>query len=287
MQAFPANSANNVLGGSGPVNKNIDMAQFHGRGAEGFTDFSTSAVRANKDNANNNESYELYNGVSAPVVRVAPPARSAADPPILHPTSRVEPVHGDESMGLGTSTFLEGAPASRAALQRRESETEGSGFGGVIGLGRKKSLAQKIRGISNSNRSGGTGRMTSPETTLQDGWPTPTEPLSAGGMRRIKESKPFFNDYDEAYEKKGARIQIAEEQNRVGGDPGFGGGRVRAPSNPMRAPPNILERRITNDGYTASARDAEGDGKSGSGFLSRVRSLKGGRKARPERREFP
>lgn len=286
MQAFPVGSANNVLGGSGPVNKNIDMAQFHGRGAEGFTDFSTSAVRANKDN-HNNESYEPYNGVSAPVVRVAPPLRSGMEPPSFNPTSRVDPVHGDESMGLGTSTFLEGAPASRVALQRRESETEGSGFGGAIGLSRKMSLAQKIMGISNSNRSGGTGRMTSPETVPQDNWAAPTEALSAGGMPRIKESKPFFSDYDEAYEKKGARIQIAEEQNRVGGESGFGGGRARAPSNPMRAPPNILERRVTNDGYTSSTRDGEGDGKSGGGFLSRVKSLKGGRKARPERREFP
>ena len=282
MQAFPANSANNVLGGSGPVNKNIDMAQFHGRGAEGFTDFSTSAVRSNKDNSNNVESYELYNGASAPAVRVAPPSRSAMDPPSFNPTARVEPVHGDESMGLGTSTFLEGAPASRAALQRRESETDGSGFGGVGGLSRKKSLAQKIRGISNSNRTGATGRMTSPETVPQDGWTAPGgEALSAGGMPRIKESKPFFSDYDDAYEKKGARVQIAEDQNRVGGESGFAGGRARAPSNPMRAPPNILERRVTNDGYTSSVRDAEGDGRSGGGFLSRVRSLKGGRKARP------
>ncbi|SLM35172.1 Pal1 cell morphology [Lasallia pustulata] len=286
MQAFPANSANNVLGGSGPVNKNIDMAQFHGRGAEGFTDFSASGVRTNKDSSNN-ESYELYNGASAPSVKVAAPSWSAVDPPSFNPTARVEPVHGDESMGLGTSTFLEGAPASRAALQRRESETDGSGFGSGGGLSRKKSLAQKIRGISNPNRSGVTGRMTSPETVPQDGWTSPTEALSAGGVPRIKESKPFFSDYDEAYEKKGARIQIAEEQNRVGGEGGFGGGRLRAPSSPMRAPPNVLERRVTNDGYTSSAREVEGDGKSGGGFLSRVRSLKGGRKARPERREFP
>lgn len=283
MQAFPANSANNVLGGSGPVNKNIDMAQFHGRGAEGFTDFSTSAVRTNKDNSYNNESYELYNGASAPAVKVAPTSRSAMDPPSFNPTARVEPVHGDESMGLGTSTFLEGAPASRAAVQRRESETDGSGFSGGGGILRKKSLVSKFRGISNSNRNGGTGRMTSPETVPQDAWTAPPGQLSAGGT---KESKPFFSDYDEAYEKKGARIQIAEQQNRVGGESSFGGGRVRAPSNPMRAPPNILERRVTNDGYMSSGRDGEGDGKSGGGFLSRVRSLKGGRKARPERKEF-
>ena len=288
MQAFPANSANNALGGSGPVNKNIDMAQFHGRGAEGFTDFSASGVRTNTNIPNDNtEPHESYHGASAPVVRLGPGPKPGVDPPSFNPTTIVEPVHGDESMGLGTSTFLEGAPASRAALQRRESDTDGSGFGGGGGLSRKKSLAQKIRGISNSNRNGGAGRMTSPETAPQEGRTTPTEVLSAGGMPRIKESKPFFSDYDEAYEKKGARIQIAEEQNRIGGERSVGGGRARAPSSPMRAAPNVLERRVTNDGYMSSVRDYEGDGKSGSGFLSRVRSLKGGRRSRPERREFP
>lgn len=41
MHAFPADSANNAIGGSGPLNKTIDINQFHGRGAEGFSDYGS------------------------------------------------------------------------------------------------------------------------------------------------------------------------------------------------------------------------------------------------------
>lgn len=281
MQAFPKDSANNALGGSGPVHKNIDFAQFHGRGAEGFTDYSTSGAN------NILAEPEPYAGSSAPT-RTGPGVRPGVDRTTsFNPTAKVEQVHGDESMGLGTSTFLEGAPASRTAIQRRESESDQHGgvFGGGGGLGRKKSLAQKIKGISNSNRSAGaTGRVTSPEPVFGRR-ASPTSPiegqaLSAGGMRRLQEKReknPFFNDYDDAYEKKGARIQIAQEQSDAQGN-----GRSRALSSPKRAAPGgMLERRVTNDGTGIN----DGESKSGGGFLSRVKSLKGGRRARTERRE--
>lgn len=281
MQAFPKDSANNALGGSGPVHKNIDYAQFHGRGAEGFTDYSTSGAN------NIMADPESYAGSSAPT-RTGPGVRPGVDRTTgFNPTAKVEQVHGDESMGLGTSTFLEGAPASRTAIQRRESESEqhGGAFGGGGGLGRKKSLVQKIKGISNSSRSAGaTGRVTSPEPVFgrktSPTSPTEGQALSAGGMRRLQEKReknPFFNEYDDAYEKKGARIQIAQEQSDV-----QGGGRSRALSSPKRAAAGgMLERRVTNDGTGMN----DEENKSGGGFLSRVKSLKGGRRARPERRE--
>jgi hypothetical protein len=118
MQAFPKDSANNLIGGSGPVHKNIDFAQFHGRGAEGFTDYSTSGAAARPVEP---VVYESYAGASAPI-RAGPGIRPGIDrTSSFNPTARVEPVHGDESMGLGTSTFLEGAPASQTAIKRRES----------------------------------------------------------------------------------------------------------------------------------------------------------------------
>jgi hypothetical protein len=52
---------------------------------------------------------------------------------------KTEPVHGVESAGLGTSTFLEGAPAPKAAIERAGIEEEENG------LVRKKSIVQKIR----------------------------------------------------------------------------------------------------------------------------------------------
>ena len=261
-----------AIGGSGPVNKNIDIAQFHGRGAEGFTDFATSGANTEQD------SFEHYAGASAPMRR-GPGVRPGVDRTTsFNPTALVDPVYGDETVGLGATTFLEGAPASRAAIERRESETDVNAGGG---LSRTRSLAQKIRGINRGP--GNLGRVASPDVYDRHRPTSPASPneqttLSAGGMRNIHETNPFFNDHDEAYEKKGAKIQIAEDKNRIDSSVG----RERAMSSPKRAPlPGALERRVTNDGTGM----ADSEGKTGGGFLSRVKSLRGGRRARPERRE--
>jgi hypothetical protein len=225
MQAFPADSTNMALGGAGPVNQNINLDQFHGRQEEGYNDFSTSVAKTE--------------GVS------------------FDPTSRIEPVHGSESMGLGTSTFLDGAPASRAAMQRRESENDvGKGAGG---LQRKKSLAQRLRGM-NSRPSN--GRVVSPEASYM-------APAGSGHIGTIKanEKNPFFQDYDDAWDKKGARI--AEESQGLG--------RARSSSSPKQG--SGLERRHTDDRPYGldEGRNANGSG----GFINRMKSL---RKPRPERR---
>ncbi|TKA74815.1 hypothetical protein B0A49_02606 [Cryomyces minteri] len=242
MQAFPVGSANNALGGSGPVNKSINVDQFHGRGVEGFTDYATSGVEE---------------------TRKRPSVERAIS---FNPKDRVEPVHGEESIGLGTSTFLEGAPASRTAIQRRESDNETSAFGSS--LTRKRSLAQRIRGISQPRRGWegvGAQRITSPDaryhyggTTSPDSDPQATNgPQSAGGRYKTHETNPFFDDYDDAYEKKGASIKIAETENRQGG-------RARAPSSPMGRH-DALERRITTDSIPEGQQQ-----KSSGGFLSRI-----------------
>lgn len=256
MQAFPKDSMNNTIGGSGPVNSGLNLAQFHGRGAEGYQDYGNSAGQVQEYRA----------------VRPTHGERSMSSG--FNPNTRVEPLHGEESMGLGTSTFLEGAPASRTAIQRRESEAEAQMLqGGVAGgLQRKKSLAQKIRGMSNSRPS---GRTTSPENILERNI-SPTSPMSAGGTATKNERNPFFQDnYDAAYDQKGAKIAAAEEQV----------GRARAPSSPRRG--LGLERRITNDGSIHEGNDEEANGsvRTGGGFLNRVKSLKGGRRTRPERKE--
>ncbi|KAK9467478.1 Pal1 cell morphology protein-domain-containing protein [Lipomyces arxii] len=89
---------------------------------------------------------------------------------VIDPALKATPIHGSATLGLGTSTFLEGAPASRAAilqqkLKERESEngtldfskTGGSNYGAdgtvvgsVGGLTRKKSVLQKIIGMNGS-----------------------------------------------------------------------------------------------------------------------------------------
>lgn len=233
IQAFPKDSKNMALGGAGPNNSDLDLALFHGVSTEGYLDYSMSADRK-KDQA----------------------AFDATAPPT---------VHGQESLGLGTSTFLEGTPASRIAIQRRQSETEQQ-VGQNGGLQRKKSLAQKIRGINRN-----TGRMTSPEPT--------TSPGSMGGSAsaaipassaKSQENNPFFQDYDEAYDKKGARIQLADGERLET--------RVRASSSPRRAPG--LERRVTIE-RSAGFGTGEENKNAGGGFINRMKSL---RKTRPERR---
>lgn len=294
MQAFAKDSANMAIGGSGPVNKDLNFAQFHGRGAEGFTDYSTSGAKPLQEPV----TFEPYVGSSIPA-KAAPGVRGIVDrASTFNPTAQVDKIHGEESMGLGTTTHLEGAPAARAAIVRRESETDPvPGSVNTGGLGRKRSLAQKIRGISNANRGHGvgpSGRITSPEG-IYERTTTPTSPDNApraGGMPNIRETNPFFNGYDDDYEKKGQRIQIAEERNRRGS---IGGGedqinvRSRARSSPKRAiGPGMLERRVTNDGPMAGSAESggRGGGGGGGGFLSRVRSLKGGKRSRPERGDF-
>lgn len=236
IQAFPKDSRNMSLGGSGPNNSKLNLDQIHGTGHEAHIDY-------NKSGLGDGFGYDQ---------RRPDPERSAS----FNPLDRVEPVHGEESVGLGTSTFLEGTPASRAAIQRRATEDEFAAE--PVGLSRKKSLAQKIRGVRPATR------MTSPEP----GTKSPNSPLNSG--KSENNTNPFFKDYDQEYEKKGAQIASAEEKQ----------GRSRAPSSPRKG--LGLERKIT-----AESVDGGEDGKNGGGgILSRMKSLKGvPRRARAERRE--
>jgi hypothetical protein len=228
MQAFPKGSTNMALGGSGPNNSNIDLNLFHGRTEEGHNDFSTAA-------------------------------RSAETGVSFDPTARVDPIHGPQSMGLGTSTFLDGAPASRSAMARRQSENEGSLAPGG-GLARKKSLAQRLRGRT-AGPSAGPGRIASPSDNTSPAPPALHSSHSASS--RGNERNPYFQDqdYNEEWDKKGSSIEAS-----------MGGGRMRSSSSPKQA--TVLERKSTNDEFKLNPGG-------GGGFLNRMKSL---RKPKPERR---
>lgn len=257
MQAFPEGSANMALGGSGPNHSRLDLDKFHGRGEEGFQDYSTT--------------------------RKAPPAY--ATPQYVNPHDRIEQVHGPESYGLGTSTFLEGAPASKRALDRRESEDQTTMQDATLGGGlqRKKSLAQRLRGrgLSGSQRRT-PGEVRSPEARYNgidgaDNSPPRITAMSAGGPARAvytkeNEVNPFDNEYDAAFEKKGTQIRIAEQEK-----PNVG--RARAPSSP-KGP--SLTRSVTAD---SAAIRTSGEEEKPIGFLNRMKSLKGGKRMRPERKD--
>ncbi|KAJ5211351.1 Pal1 cell morphology [Penicillium cf. griseofulvum] len=228
MQAFPKGSTNMALGGTGPNNSNIDLNLFHGRMEEGHNDFSTAA-RRNPETA------------------------------VIDPTARVDPIHGPQSMGLGTSTFLDGAPASRSAMARRQSENEGTPAANGGGLARKKSLAQRLRG-----RAAGPGRINSPTDNFPP--PPPQVNSSHSTSARSNERNPYFqeeDEYEEEWDKKGSSIEAR-----------IGGGRLRSSSSPKQT--TGLERKTTNDRpYEESKLNP------GGGFLNRMKSL---RKPKPERR---
>lgn len=252
MQAFPVGSANMALGGAGPLNSRLDLDKFHGRGVEGFNDYSTTRKTDNN---------------------------------IIDPRQTLEPVHGEESYGLGTSTFLEGAPASKSAQVRRDSEEPTMETSG--GLSRKKSIAQRFRGMSNTRRN--PGEVRSPEARYRSAdreGPPSAQPqikaVSAGGPQRMRYNKenevnPFENDYEAAFEKKGTEIRIAEQERpshsrpRAGSSPkhmGLTRSRTSESNGPTRdGGSNEEERRPNGSG---------GGSGSGGGFLSRMRSLKGG-----------
>lgn len=221
MQAFPKDSVNMVMGGSGPVNKTMDYDRFHGYGPEAQTDFNKTATKEE-----------------------GPPDATQA----YNPTYR-EFIHGDESIGLGTSTFLEGAPASRAAIQRRESEYDTNAAEERPGLSRKKSLAQKIRGVRPRDR------LASPDGHLGPASP----PLTGQSDSAVN---PFFRNYDQ---KDSTTIQFSENQPKPS--------RPRAPSSPKR---NELERRITTESMGEEASKP-------TGLLGRMKSLKASK--RPVRRD--
>ncbi|KAH9873256.1 hypothetical protein J1614_005654 [Plenodomus biglobosus] len=237
MHAFPAGSANNSLGGSGPLNSKIDLDRIHGRGAEGFTDFGGTEHEWKK-----------------PVV-----------PQIeFSVKGREDVLHGEQTHGLGTSTFLDGAPASRKAIEQ-DYEAQRAKQLAENGLGRKKSIAQRFRGISqprNPRFGDSVPRITSPDPRYGATSPNgPNGPHSAGALAQNKttERNPFFSDeYDKAFEAKGATIKANE-------------GEAEASSPPGR---NTLTRAIT----TESIGSPTSEGKPSGGFLNRVKSLKGGRR---------
>lgn len=220
------------MGGSGPLNARPDHSTFMGNGNdEAFNDYSS--------------------GIS-----VVPPTKK--DLTMFDPHMRVSVVHGDETQGLGTSTFLEGTPAAKAAVEKAEQENAALGQEG--GLGRKKSLAQRIRGM-NSTRRGGfqpSGRTTNPDGAYRDHG-------SSGSMTSPRnETNPFFAEYEP---NKGGEEQISVRKMSAGGptSPPFPGG---------------LERRATTD---ALGGFEQGKPKTGGGLLGRMKSLKGGPRSRPDK----
>lgn len=208
MQAFPEGSLNNTLGGSGPLNPQADHSTFMGHGSdEAFRDYATSS--------------------------------KSKEPIIFDSQARGSLVHGDETHGLGTSTFLEGTPAARSAIVRRQAEYAQEVAEG--GLQRKKSLAQRIRNRTRPDYSSrampGHGRYDS-------------------------------DDFGEFGKEETIRVPRPPPREREG--------RLSPPPPmPRRNSGSALERRPNPDTLTSPVEEAPAKP---SGLLGRMKSLKGGRR---------
>ncbi|KAM5346544.1 hypothetical protein ACJ41O_009549 [Fusarium nematophilum] len=240
MQAFPKDSLNNSLGGAGPLNAQADHSAFMGNATdEAFRDFATGS-----------KSGTSYYGSSS----------RAKDIPIFDPTGRGHVVHGDESHGLGTSTFLEGTPATRSAIQRHQAEQAQETLAG--GMQRKKSLAQRIRHINKGQRDySQQGRM-----NADGGYTRITPDTYPSAASTGSDNNPFFAEFGRGEE--GFTVRSREG--------------AMSPSSPSAAPRRpsagaVLERRATTDAATT----LEDGAAKPSGFIGRMKSLKG-RRPRPE-----
>jgi len=236
MQAFPEGSLNNTIGGAGPLNARPDHATFMGQqDDEAFKEWS----RGGKDGGAD-----------------FPPSRKEV--PVFDPLSRGSVLHGDESLGLGTSTFLEGTPAARTAIQKREEERAAEVQS--EGLQRKKSLAHRIR---NMNRGGRdyqpSGRLTNPDAEYGSRRsPSHGGPASAS----LSERNPFFSEYGSGKGEDEFTVRKTDTN-----------GSKASPTSPRSGPG--LERRSTTD--ATGGEDAQ---PKASGILGRMKSLKG-RRQRP------
>lgn len=144
VMAFPADGPNNSIAGASNFDKNQQMNL-----AFGYDDANDSKLDGERSH---------LKGDGKEVVPVIKTNRVSNDPqtsmytPKQNPsviafdsTQKAEPVHGSTTAGLGSTTFLDGAPAPKG---NDDFLAPPNG-----GLGRKKSLVQRLKGNGSSNTS--------------------------------------------------------------------------------------------------------------------------------------
>ena len=236
MQAFPEGSLNNTLGGAGPVNTRPDHSAFMGNNdVEAFKDYG-----------------------AAPNHR----GSSKDEMPIFDPRSRSSVVYGDDSLGLGASTFLEGTPASRTAIHRREVEHQIQSQ--ELAMKRQKSVAHRAKRLVTGEgpRDLRSGPNTKPEGVYRRDRSRSDLQTSGSGVNP-SETKSPFNDFENSNEEHFSVRKRSDASNMSQTSPKRGLG---------------LERHAMLDG----ASDSNGQKAAGGGLLARVKSLKGGKRQKPE-----
>ncbi|ODV92683.1 hypothetical protein CANCADRAFT_90717 [Tortispora caseinolytica NRRL Y-17796] len=162
--AFPADSVNMSLAASlaGPTDSDSQNQLFGTNEPEAYFDYNNSASR--KLNSS-----KLGRAKSVHTSRPTSTSWAKASEPVqIDPAAKAEFVHGDESLGLGSSTFLEGAPAPSSLAARNVSPSNGNG------LGRKKSLVKRFRSLSRKESSASRERSLSKTQSNEQFAVTPT-----------------------------------------------------------------------------------------------------------------
>ncbi|ODV95283.1 hypothetical protein PACTADRAFT_50029 [Pachysolen tannophilus NRRL Y-2460] len=160
VAAFPVDGPNSTIKGTGPINIKSQQINY----AFGFNNDDDGDKIYTTSSAPIASILRKPQGLPAPIVPPAPPAiavghplylndkvaKSQAtlatigpDPSIIQFDSNTKqaPVHGSTTLGLGSSTFLDGAPASKTAIIDDANTNLGAG------LGRKKSLVNRVKSI--------------------------------------------------------------------------------------------------------------------------------------------
>ncbi|KAK9243646.1 Pal1 cell morphology protein-domain-containing protein [Lipomyces tetrasporus] len=194
------------------------------------------------------------------------------------PVLKADPVHGNVSLGLGSSTFLEGTPASRAAIMQqmmraKESEVnvvdfsklggsdmlDAIGAGAGVGLTRKKSIVQKIIGMNNMKEKDH-GRSHLPPINVAAANSNRSRSLSDDGRKGSLGEVIFEEDNpsDNIDRKSPAVLTSATRMLRQASSPGS---------------------TVSSSPHTHSPTSPSSKDENGPNLLKRVRSLKvGGRK---------
>lgn len=190
-------------------------------------------------------------------------------------TDRGQQLHGSLTDGLGTSTFLDGAPAPRNAVQRGGSFSDGMDkLTGPPALGRTKSFMKSMsRGRAYSQPRVQQAEP-SPSVTYR-AYPPGSTAQSAGGMLTINRQEENRDPFDVMNQQPSDKFRAPQG---VSIDPAYANSATRpgispvpVSSMPMGAP---LTRRDTEGARPRTATDNEP--KTGGFFsLGRYKSVKG------------
>ncbi|KAH3671373.1 hypothetical protein WICMUC_004670 [Wickerhamomyces mucosus] len=130
VMAFPVDGANNSIRGSNSGKKDATYKYIHGR-VDDYDDYE------NDDLYTSNGPNASYSRSNSTIDAIKPIHGSIEH---LDTTIKANKIHGETTLGLGSSTFLDGAPASKSS--EFEDATHRANIGG---LNRKKSLREKLK----------------------------------------------------------------------------------------------------------------------------------------------